>query len=628
MGENVKMNDWLYKMYSLKEEDYHQYAGPYTILDLELLVEILKNKKTQFVGLDNEKYYMVDHWICKSIGDGLIMVDDALDFWWNNPVARELIIPDGIYDISETLVDRWEKIYKFYIDGRSNISEMDKYLFEKVYIGANLKSNAILSLIMSLCTELDISNKNEYYKIIDGCVIEMESNRLISCINSRETLSIPNDVKSIATYSINNKEYKTIIFPKNGVFVKSKGIINCNKLTTIISEGKIEVEDDSIILCKGLEEKYKDEIEIILGTSYIKRRVSEECISVPRGIRYICKHAFAGKDMQIVFLPSTIEKIDKGIFNACTNLKGVILEEGTSKASAISIIDNYSKVYGLSGELGFQKIPGEYSIYIPDNIYDLVVLEKGSEIVHCWEAGSYYERSWYSGKTTIQVKRLSEWVVMRIADIDNNLNKLTKLKKHISELYLEHIFECKKLETQTDLEFMLQKKWDYTKINLHGWILDSKICEGLNRLGWKDYLIEQLESKLEELLILGYDCSAYISGLKIYKRMDKIESLYDELIEYEMRLLYKINMEFYKFISKSINMSMSFEKRIENEINNDGFVNINAWHLVINVYLIKMKEEGLIEKEMYEQILCMINEIKNYCCFGYPSTPEEFLYDY
>ena len=163
-----KMNDWLYKMYSLKEEDYHQYAGPYTILDLELLVEILKNKKTQFVGLDNEKYYMVDHWICKSIGDGLIMVDDALDFWWNNPVARELIIPDGIYDISETLVDRWEKIYKFYIDGRSNISEMDKYLFEKVYIGANLKSNAILSLIMSLCTELDISNKNEYYKIIDG----------------------------------------------------------------------------------------------------------------------------------------------------------------------------------------------------------------------------------------------------------------------------------------------------------------------------------------------------------------------------------------------------------------------------------------------------------------------------
>ena len=80
--------------------------------------------------------------------------------------------------------------------------------------------------------------------------------------------------------------------------------------------------------------------------------------------------------------------------------------------------------------------------------------------------------------------------------------------------------------------------------------------------------------------------------------------------------------------SKSINMSMSFEKRIENEINNDGFVNINAWHLVINVYLIKMKEEGLIEKEMYEQILCMINEIKNYCCFGYLSTPEEFLYDY
>lgn len=269
----------------------------------------------------------------------------------------------------------------------------------------------------------------------------MENYRLVACINSRETLSIPNDVKSIATYSINNKEYKTIIFPKNGVFVKSKGIINCNKLTTIISEGKIEVEDDSIILCKGLEEKYKDEIEIILGTSYIKRRVSEECISVPKGIRYICKHAFAGEDMQIVFLPNTIEKIGKGIFNACTNLKGVILEEGTSKAAAISIIDNYSKVHGVSGELGFKKIPGEYSIYIPDNIYDLVVLEKGSEIVHCWETGSHYERSWHSGKTIIQVKRLSEWVVMRIADIDNNLSKLTKLKKHISELYLEHIFE-------------------------------------------------------------------------------------------------------------------------------------------------------------------------------------------
>lgn len=56
----------------------------------------------------------------------------------------------------------------------------------------------------------------------------------------------------------------------------------------------------------------------------------------------------------------------------------------------------------------------------------------------------------------------------------------------------------KKLEIQTDLEFMLQRKWDYTKINLHSWILDSKICEGLNRLGWKDYLIEQL--KLEKYL--------------------------------------------------------------------------------------------------------------------------------
>lgn len=50
---------------------------------------------------------------------------------------------------------------------------MDKYIFEKVYIGANLKSNATLSLIMSLCTDLDISSKNEYYKIIDGCAIEV-----------------------------------------------------------------------------------------------------------------------------------------------------------------------------------------------------------------------------------------------------------------------------------------------------------------------------------------------------------------------------------------------------------------------------------------------------------------------
>ena len=93
-----------------------------------------------------------------------------------------------------------------------------------------------------------------------------------------------------------------------------------NEINTRFSDAKIKVNDGNA--------KY-EAIDNCLIEKATKKLISGGKYSIiPEGIKEIGKHAFWDSSIEIITIPSTVEKIGLSAFSRCKNLKTVTLNEG------------------------------------------------------------------------------------------------------------------------------------------------------------------------------------------------------------------------------------------------------------------------------------------------------------
>lgn len=218
--------------------------------------------------------------------------------------------------------------------------------------------------------------------------------------------------------------------------------------------------------------------------------------------------------------------------------------------------------------------------------------------------------------------------------LDLTYREVLEYESKIDVLYSRHVKISKMLEEKSDYEFMLQRYWSHTKINLKGWMLDSDLCRLLENNGIIEYSIFDLKEYYKNYEIKkGIDCTKYIEAIELYLLMDEIETLIEEKIEKEMAAIWCIDekIERIEDISNVVeSQKTAFRTCLPNSdtVSADTTLFKSLYNMILKE-IEKMRNETLISEEQYKYCIKFLNDTFNfYINYGeYIQTPEEYLYE-
>lgn len=274
-------------------------------------------------------------------------ITDMNSMFWECSKLKEIVYPNTVKSIGyfygctslETIsvVDSVETMGALHnCDNLKNL-----YLGDKVKIEGD---------IIGKCPKLEsitVSEKNPYYKVVDGCLYSKDGKILIIVPKNKVgILKLPDGVQELASYCIANcTKIEKVVLP-DSVEKIGKEVFNvCNKLknlsfgdnikdigenifdgTSVYYNDKKNWEDGILYIGKYAiySENYHDEYRVKEGTrliapfAFFLSKASR--IILPDSVEYICHYALSGENLKFLKLGKNIKYIDGSNFGSCENL--------------------------------------------------------------------------------------------------------------------------------------------------------------------------------------------------------------------------------------------------------------------------------------------------------------------
>ena len=368
-----------------------------------------------------------------------------------------IIIPDGVTNIGFDAFFNCVSLKNITIG--DSVTTIDYCAF---YFCSNISNVSISSSVISvgesafsLCDSLisiNVDINNAYYSSQEGVFFNKDKTNLIQYpIGSNKTrYEIPDSVTSISKDAFLDCDYlRKVIVPSTVISIGENAFNSCTFLKDIYYTGTknewkaITIADNNdslksaIIHCSdGLiyepdssaESEYKL-VDGVLYSSDMKTLIEypvdkkDKEFVIPGSVTTIAENAFKSEYLEKVTVSKNVSKIGNDAFKACTNLKSVIIEDGTALKTLDNSFSNLpikditlgkgievigeSALEGTSVEKvvlpetarviktrAFANINNNLVVVIPDDVYDIQV-------------NAFVRGSGVSGKTTFVTNKNS-----------------------------------------------------------------------------------------------------------------------------------------------------------------------------------------------------------------------------
>lgn len=246
--------------------------------------------------------------------------------------------------------------------------------------------------------EIKLSDENDEYVYVDGCLIRRSDNTLVLGLASavipetvvsigdyafayRKNLSeiaIPSSVTAIGSYAFANCEnLKTIEVSQSVKSIQSCVFKNCVSLTKATWRTLVSVPDSVFENCSALTDVKLSSVAKI-GERAFSGCIGLKEIILPQSLTEIGEYAFNKTALASITLPQSIDKVGNGWFSGCkyletVNFDGKIKEIGESAFSSCISLKNIeipSSVVSI-GNSAFNSCTSLKNIEIPSSVVSI-----------------------------------------------------------------------------------------------------------------------------------------------------------------------------------------------------------------------------------------------------------------
>ena len=246
--------------------------------------------------------------------------------------------------------------------------------------------------------EIKLSDENDEYVYVDGCLIRRSDNTLVLGLASavipetvvsigdyafayRKNLSeiaIPSSVTAIGSYAFANCEnLKTIEVSQSVKSIQSCVFKNCVSLTKATWRTLVSVPDSVFENCSALADVKLSNVAKI-GERAFSGCIGLKEIILPQSLTEIGEYAFNKTALASITLPQSIDKVGNGWFSGCkyletVNFDGKIKEIGESAFSSCISLKNIeipSSVVSI-GNSAFNSCTSLKNIEIPSSVVSI-----------------------------------------------------------------------------------------------------------------------------------------------------------------------------------------------------------------------------------------------------------------
>ncbi len=309
------------------------------------------------------------------------------DLWESNEVITKVVLPDNVKGIGKVL-----------FAGCTNLKE--------VVLPENLTDFSFYTESFSDCGKLEkitISEKNEYYKSIDGVLYSKDGKKLILYPKGKAQgeITLIDGVEEISAGIFKNcTEIENVIFPNSLKTIKNEAFWGCVSLSEInLPDSVTYIGEDAFSKCENLSdikfppyvylqnnpftdtEFYNNASNRTNGGLYLNKHLLEvdgaatEFQIMPDTVS-IAGEVFGGTKLEKITIPASVRCIGDMAFALTDSSTEVVFEEG------LEILGNQafyrSKIQNIILPQSLQIIGGEAfcdagikSIIIPDNVIDI-----------------------------------------------------------------------------------------------------------------------------------------------------------------------------------------------------------------------------------------------------------------
>ncbi len=309
----------------------------------------LSSKENKSVENNRGKCFSIDRKYRKIISNNLLIINKDM-FQGSN--LKSIVIPSNIEEIKR------EAFYECSRLENVTLNEGLKKIGSEAFVGTKIKSITIPSTVEEIGggafvdIEVSVADGNKRYEVIDNCLIEKDTKRLVSGnVNS----VIPFGIKEIDRGAFYKSKIESLEIPGSIERIEEATFIYCSKLKTVVlNEGLKEICEsafegtkiESIVIPSTVRKIHGDSFNKIIfavaeenpnyeviGDCLIEKK-TKKIISVgktgivPRDFKGIGLNAFFYSEIEALEIPSTVEKIDGGALYGAYKLKSIICNDG------------------------------------------------------------------------------------------------------------------------------------------------------------------------------------------------------------------------------------------------------------------------------------------------------------
>ncbi len=200
-------------------------------------------------------------------------------------------------------------------------------------------------------SDIVVEDGNSVFRVIDGLLINTETQELVLSEMGVKDVVIPDVVKKITKDAFYDRNLKTVKFPCSLQSIGNYAFAKCENLTSVdLPDSLTQLEEGAFAFCSALENvRLSQKLEMIgmhafhacpISTIEIPSSVSEiggwaffDCkelqrISLSIGVKTIGQSAFCNcKQLKSINFPEGLESIGEQAFCGCDSLKQVILTD-------------------------------------------------------------------------------------------------------------------------------------------------------------------------------------------------------------------------------------------------------------------------------------------------------------